>query len=589
MAQANLDLDFVTLSTVDIDLVGKLLDRCRETHNDDTAGTNSEDTEADSMSYNGPLSQENLSVVYECPCTESSTVRDDFFVLVYVGLEKKAWPPKCQECKINIDLNHVRPYIPMVLVQTWLRVREEYDDPFPVYCATPDCMQYLNKSTYSTDNKWAACSTCNSKTCTICNSLKSWHTDQGKCPDSIEPESREEMRRRGFKPCPWCKQMIERDYGCDHIHCDQCGKNFCYSCGRKKGRSELPCNCRGEHEWVDEAMEEMNPEAQQDILDRIQNGMNLPQRFHDLRDIELLPEGRFRGMGYRVGEEGDEPAPAENIMDDPREEPEPAARAGPRRQIVQQGFNHWQAMQDFGENERFFYGGNFMGAGLRLGGENEERLEGQDAMVPEPDIAEWDAPDVDWGQEVSVQMDHYNFYGRGRRLDDAEEDLQMVDNNNVEEEEGQHDTDTNGWSNADEEDDGYNWTPGYAFGVRYGGGRPLGDAPVIDRTHDDANASNNMDVSPDVLPHVRQQPLPNRDYGQSGRPIYLFPGQGRTLGKTVAEVDVDNDAGPSAAPEVPPPQDNGFNHFRAREYGANGRGGQFEYRHFRGGGQRLGD
>ncbi|KAK5081204.1 hypothetical protein LTR05_007998 [Lithohypha guttulata] len=546
MAQAHLDLDFVTLSTADIDLVGKLLDRCRETHNDDTAGTNSEDTEADSMSYNESLPEQNLSVVYECPCTESSTVRDDFVVLV-------------------------------------------------LYCATPDCKQYLNKSTYSTDNKWAACSTCNSKTCTTCNSLKSWHTDQGKCADSIEPESREEMRRRGFKPCPWCKQMIERDYGCDHMHCDQCGKNFCYNCGRKKGRSELPCNCRGEHEWVDEAMEEMNPEAQQDILDRIQNGMNLPQRFHDLRDIELLPEGRFRGMGRRVGEEGDEPAPAENIMDDPHvgsesePEPEPAARAGPRRQIVRQGFNHWQAMQDFGENERFFYGGNFMGAGLRLGEENEERLEGQDAMVPEPDIAEWAAPDADWGREVSVQMDHYNFYGRGRRLDDAEEDLQMVDNDNVEEEDGQHDTDMNGWSNADEEDDGYNWTPGYAFGVRYGGGRPLGDGPVIDRTHDDADASNSMDVSPDVLPHVRQQPLQDRSYGQTARPLYLFSGQGRTLGEIAAEVDVDNDAGPSAAPEVPSPQDNGFNHFRAREYGANGRGAQFGYRHFRGGGQRLGD
>eukprot|EP00121_Abeoforma_whisleri_P007374 Awhi_evm1s6730 len=44
-------------------------------------------------------------------------------------------------------------------------------------------------------------------------------------------------RRKRLKQCPSCKNLVERNGGCNHMTC-RCGTNFCYCCGHKFNTKE---------------------------------------------------------------------------------------------------------------------------------------------------------------------------------------------------------------------------------------------------------------------------------------------------------------------------------------------------------------
>ncbi|CAH1793751.1 unnamed protein product [Owenia fusiformis] len=101
--------------------------------------------------------------------------------------------------------------------------------------------------------KLAHCTTCMYSFCTACNSA--WHQGE-KCKGieeklrKLEEESKniseEDARQKKLirdlyltektvadtsKPCPRCKVRIQKNLGCNKIHCLQCGTSMCYSCG----------------------------------------------------------------------------------------------------------------------------------------------------------------------------------------------------------------------------------------------------------------------------------------------------------------------------------------------------------------------
>ena len=99
------------------------------------------------------------------------------------------------------------------------------------------------------------------RTCTSCLALESLHTSPTQCPERIDKMDKDLMLKEGYKPCPACKSMIEKDEGCDHMQCE-CGQDFCYACGRRYDGG-LPCNCHGRNAWVDEVDEDENdPDVQ---------------------------------------------------------------------------------------------------------------------------------------------------------------------------------------------------------------------------------------------------------------------------------------------------------------------------------------
>jgi len=53
-----------------------------------------------------------------------------------------------------------------------------------------------------------------------------------------------EWKRRNTKQCPNCRTPIEKNGGCNHMTCKQCGCNFCWICAlpKSKHRAMFPCS-----------------------------------------------------------------------------------------------------------------------------------------------------------------------------------------------------------------------------------------------------------------------------------------------------------------------------------------------------------
>ncbi len=59
----------------------------------------------------------------------------------------------------------------------------------------------------------------------------------GLCSD-IDADRRALLEMPGNQPCPTCKVPIQKNGGCNHMHCERCGQNFCWTCGMAFSSSE---------------------------------------------------------------------------------------------------------------------------------------------------------------------------------------------------------------------------------------------------------------------------------------------------------------------------------------------------------------
>ena len=76
-----------------------------------------------------------------------------------------------------------------------------------------------------------------------------WHEgltcaqNQAEEPEQDEFASlREIAQEQGWKTCPGCKNMVERNRGCNHMTC-RCRTEFCYKCGRVYEGGQATCSC----------------------------------------------------------------------------------------------------------------------------------------------------------------------------------------------------------------------------------------------------------------------------------------------------------------------------------------------------------
>lgn len=77
----------------------------------------------------------------------------------------------------------------------------------------------------------ARCGECGTVTCVVCR--KQAH--EGGCQKDESFVELEKVRKEmGWKYCPRCGRVVEKEgYSCNVIHC-VCGSVFCYSCGKEK-------------------------------------------------------------------------------------------------------------------------------------------------------------------------------------------------------------------------------------------------------------------------------------------------------------------------------------------------------------------
>ncbi|KAI4861083.1 hypothetical protein F4820DRAFT_82213 [Hypoxylon rubiginosum] len=102
----------------------------------------------------------------------------------------------------------------------------ELRTPNPLYCSNRACGVFLPPTQYQGPDI-AACRACRSTTCRMCRNP----THAGICPQDVGMQQAVALAaQNGWKPCPRCRNMVERIYGCNHMTC-RCGGEFCYVCG----------------------------------------------------------------------------------------------------------------------------------------------------------------------------------------------------------------------------------------------------------------------------------------------------------------------------------------------------------------------
>ena len=111
----------------------------------------------------------------------------------------------------------------------------ERTTPNPVYCSRRGCGVFLPP--VQADGPDAMiCLECGVLTCRHCQ--RAFHPGIECAADVDTQQARALATRNGWKPCPRCRNMVERRSGCPHMTC-RCGQEFCYHCG------QLYRQCRG--------------------------------------------------------------------------------------------------------------------------------------------------------------------------------------------------------------------------------------------------------------------------------------------------------------------------------------------------------
>jgi hypothetical protein len=73
------------------------------------------------------------------------------------------------------------------------------------------------------------CSVCSSNVCRLCREISSDPSTHVCNPDTLMTIS---MLREDSRPCPKCAAMINRSFGCNHMHCTHCRTHFDWESGK---------------------------------------------------------------------------------------------------------------------------------------------------------------------------------------------------------------------------------------------------------------------------------------------------------------------------------------------------------------------
>ncbi|KAI0899952.1 hypothetical protein F4806DRAFT_271976 [Annulohypoxylon nitens] len=123
-------------------------------------------------------------------------------------------------------------------MNTYVDLMEEYTAPgHKLYCHDADCNSFIPRDFRR--KRIGQCPKCNKNTCKCCGKKSHFAP--------CDPEHRNAVynfdpvmklaSERGWKQCPNCRTLVERNDGCGHMTC-HCSQKFCYRCGLALGMDE---------------------------------------------------------------------------------------------------------------------------------------------------------------------------------------------------------------------------------------------------------------------------------------------------------------------------------------------------------------
>jgi len=107
----------------------------------------------------------------------------------------------------------------------------------PMYCCNVACAKFLPPA--SIVGEVGTCGSCKTQTCRHCRK----RTHPGVfCEEDRETKAVKELAmQKGWKTCPGCNHLIERQSGCLHMICSRCQTAFCYRCSKRWNDCESTC------------------------------------------------------------------------------------------------------------------------------------------------------------------------------------------------------------------------------------------------------------------------------------------------------------------------------------------------------------
>ncbi|XP_028412748.1 ATP-dependent RNA helicase DEAH12, chloroplastic-like [Dendronephthya gigantea] len=108
-------------------------------------------------------------------------------------------------------------------------------------CPTPDCSWIYE---ITADPNVFTCPECNTQTCKKCGDSGHEKFDTCEAFKASKGISRSDQQLKEWakgantRECPKCSVMIEKNSGCEHMHCTQCKAHICWQCGKFFSTSE---------------------------------------------------------------------------------------------------------------------------------------------------------------------------------------------------------------------------------------------------------------------------------------------------------------------------------------------------------------
>ena len=136
----------------------------------------------------------------------------------------------------NCDNELTEAEIKDFLKSSDLEITKKYDkfkrnleismDPKHRWCIKPGCEYFVEGDA---KNPKTLCK-CGQLMCFNC--MNPWHEGRD-CESAIDQEYKKYADKGKVKNCPKCKSRIEKNEGCNHMHCTRCKYDFCWLCNRE--------------------------------------------------------------------------------------------------------------------------------------------------------------------------------------------------------------------------------------------------------------------------------------------------------------------------------------------------------------------
>ncbi len=198
----------------------------------------------------------------DCGCIIHGTCFDDY---IENAINEGKVPIKCPYCnKEDINELDIKDSLnknnKINMIEKFEKFTMNYyimQHPEDISCCPTAGCNYI--FVYEDGDDYFECPLCKSEYCLKCKT--NWHAGKT-CTEYQEMRKMEKLGKdekklddlfynfaRGskFKQCPYCKNWVEKNEGCNHIAC-RCGNHFCYFCGKGMNGNIYGHNCNNNNQ-----------------------------------------------------------------------------------------------------------------------------------------------------------------------------------------------------------------------------------------------------------------------------------------------------------------------------------------------------